>query len=199
MKKQRFFMLGIITVLVAVLSLTFVSSTFAKYTSTVNGNDSARVAKWEWTYEGQDIKTFDDAQFDLFETLVYEVKNDGTIDIASGQDAQVAAGTDAETIIAPGTGGYFTFEFTNNSEVEAQANVVLSATLNGVPIQFSLENTTSAVWGDAASITISEKVEMGATVEVTVYWKWAFTDTVENDLANKTVTVSASTTFTQNN
>lgn len=46
MKKQRFFMLGIITVLVAVLSLTFVSSTFAKYTSSNSGFDTARVAKW---------------------------------------------------------------------------------------------------------------------------------------------------------
>lgn len=46
MKKQRFFMLGIITVLVAVLSLTFVSSTFAKYTSSDSATDTARVAKW---------------------------------------------------------------------------------------------------------------------------------------------------------
>ena len=46
MKKNKLFILGLVTVFVALVSLTLVSSTWAKYTTNVNGSDSARVAYW---------------------------------------------------------------------------------------------------------------------------------------------------------
>ena len=41
MKKNKIFTLGLVITFVFVVSLTLVSGTFAKYTSTVTGNDSA--------------------------------------------------------------------------------------------------------------------------------------------------------------
>ena len=50
MKKNKIFTLGLAIAFVFVLSLTLVSGTFAKYTSTVTGKDSAAVAKWAFKY-----------------------------------------------------------------------------------------------------------------------------------------------------
>ena len=74
MKKNKFFMLGIITVFVAILSLTFVSSTFARYTSQVSGTDSARVAIWKWSFT-EDVQGTQSslATIDLFKTQVYDL------------------------------------------------------------------------------------------------------------------------------
>ena len=47
MKKNRIFILGIVTMFVAILSLTLVSGTLARYTSSGKGSDSVQVAKWD--------------------------------------------------------------------------------------------------------------------------------------------------------
>ena len=46
MKKNKLFLLGLFVVFAAVLSLSLVSNTLAKYTSSATGSDTARVAKW---------------------------------------------------------------------------------------------------------------------------------------------------------
>ena len=50
MKRNKLFILGICTVMVALVSLSLVSGTWAKYTSTVSGSSAARVAKWDVVY-----------------------------------------------------------------------------------------------------------------------------------------------------
>ena len=191
MKKQRFFMLGIITVLVAVLSLTFVSSTFAKYTSTVSGSDSARVAKWAWTYEGVNLGA--DLEFDLFNTIL-DTKDD-------------AAETDvAANLIAPGTHGSFEFNFTNNSEVTGKYTIVFSSGEEVAQIKYSLDETT---WvEDIASLNTDAlikdvNVAMGASSTVTIYWQWVFeggvnpADTTLGLNGGVIQTVTANVTFEQ--
>jgi hypothetical protein len=131
MKKQRFFMLGIITVLVAVLSLTFVSSTFAKYTSTVTGSDSARVAKWAWEINDAALaKGTTELTFNLFDTI-----NDTLAPNADETDV-------ADELLAPGTQGQFVLKFDNLSEVNATYAVDWTVTnANSVPLEFSTNGT----------------------------------------------------------
>ena len=142
MRKNKFFMLGIITVFVAILSLTFVSSTFARYTSTVDGDDTARVAKWSFTYTqnaqndkigaGQDDENYK-VIFDLFNTIK---DSDGADD-----DADVENDNDT-AIIAPGTSGSFTFSLKNDSEVTAEYHIHFTETNNNdIPLQYSLDGT----------------------------------------------------------
>lgn len=185
MKKQRFFMLGIITVLVAVLSLTFVSSTFAKYTSTVTGNDSARVAKWAWTYTpGAEANTI---KFDLFNTVL---DSDGSAET----DIKNADGT----IIAPGTQGSFELKFTNDSEVNAEYSIKFNVeNANDIPVEFS---TNNAHWGSLSDL--SAVVNMGEEASQTIYWRWVFEgdnakDTALGAAATATVKVTATVTWTQ--
>lgn len=66
MKKNKLFLLGLFVVFAAVLSLSLVSNTLAKYTSSKTGSDSARVAKWGivMTVTGNDVLYDDDTTTD---------------------------------------------------------------------------------------------------------------------------------------
>lgn len=90
MKKNRLFVLGLVTVFVALVSLTFVSSTWAKYTTTQSGQDGARVAYWGFT-----------------QPAVI------TIDLFDGTYTNVAA-NDTANVIAPGTTKTQTITFESN-------------------------------------------------------------------------------------
>lgn len=62
MKKNKLFLLGLFVVFAAVLSLSLVSNTLAKYTSSDSGSDTARVAKWGivMTVTGNEVLYDDD-------------------------------------------------------------------------------------------------------------------------------------------
>lgn len=159
MKRNKFFMLGIVTVLVAVLSLTFVSNTFAKYTSTVTGSDSARVAKW--AFGGVDL-TNSEVTFDLFNTNY----TDANVDVDGDGD---------EVVIAPGTTGSFNFTVSNLSEVNALYTIVFEEVDNNIPLQFSLNGTN---WvnsiEDLDNDLANKTINMGDAPSYTVHWRWVF-------------------------
>lgn len=181
MKKQRFFMLGIITVLVAVLSLTFVSSTFAKYTSNVSGTDKAKVAKWEWAFTG-DVQGSDDAaaftKIDLFKTAIYDLNAEDRVDTSSVEQ-HVLAGSE-QPLIAPGTGGTAQFVINNTSEVDAEYSIIYSAQEEGVRLEWSTDNTN---WKDEiTALNVSDVAisKVSGTTTVTLYWRWTFGDPTHN-------------------
>ena len=106
-------MLGIITVLVAVLSLTFVSSTFAKYTTTGSASDSARVAKWGVTISAE---AFGDDQLEA--------------DLATTEN-EIIAGGEAD-LLAPGTGIHFaSIALSGTPEVAVKVTYSAELTLTG--------------------------------------------------------------------
>ena len=198
MKKQRFFMLGIITVLVAVLSLTFVSSTFAKYTSTVEGTDTAKVAKWEWDVAGH--LDGDDHAFttvDLFNTAVYELNAAGNV--TEADDADVVNGTD-KPIIAPGTGGKATFVISNTSEVNAKFAIDFTVNEDDVPLHWSLDNVN---WSEDLADIAETAINAGTESDpITVYWRWAFNgddavDTPLGETATAQPEITVKIVFTQ--
>lgn len=181
MKKQRFFMLGIITVLVAVLSLTFVSSTFAKYTSTVSGDDSAKVAKWEWAFSGDvtgDDHSADTLTVDLFKTAIYDLNAEDRVDLSS-PELHVSAGS-GQPLIAPGTGGKAEFVIKNTSQVDATYEINFTADEKTVRLEWSSDNT---VWKDniqdldVAATNIDKE---SGTATVTLYWRWTFDDATDS-------------------
>ena len=190
MKKQRFFMLGIITVLVAVLSLTFVSSTFAKYTSTVNGSDSARVAKWQFKFNTSDI-TLDSVE-DADQEITFNLFNTLTSESSVSQ-------TDG-TIIAPGTSGSFTFNISNLSEVTAQYALDYSVvnTAN-IPVEYSLDNSTWSKSIDSLDVTASDATKLvyltGKSEDITVYWRWAFYENEAGDQADTNLGIKGTDTI----
>lgn len=192
MKKQRFFMLGIITVLVAVLSLTFVSSTFAKYTSTVSANDTAKVAKWEFQVDSKDI-IGDDPQALVFDLFNQVNDLDANELVTDANDEEVK---DGDVIVAPGTGGKFEFVIKNTSDVSAHLVVSFAELVDELPLEFSLTNEHGS-WTDIAGINTAlaggkDLAYDDATgYTVTLYWRWAFND---NDTADTALGEAATAT-----
>ena len=187
--------------LVAVLAVTmmftmcFVGGTFAKYTSSATGTDSAAVAKWSFKVGETDIATSDTFTFDLFKT----VKDTGGADEA---DINPADGS----IIAPGTQGSFDLVLTNASQVTAQYAIDYTVTNNNdIPVKFSVDGGTT--WtNDLADVAASDSTKLAAnsgTTTIKVQWKWDFNgsddsfDTALGIGGNAVLTVKAEVTATQ--
>ena len=198
MKKQRFFMLGIITVLVAVLSLTFVSSTFAKYTSNGTATDSARVAKWGVVVKA-DVYKDDQLEADLTTT------EDGIVTSATAPD-----------LLAPGTGiNFASISITGTPEVSVEVIYTATLTLEGwsidgtdyVPLVFVIEgtevkgatmaelkaNVEAAIAGHskpyAAGTNLADQAENA--LQVSCYWAFNGDDAKDTALGDAAATGTA--------
>ena len=198
MRKNRLFILGIFTVMVALVSLSLVSGTWAKYTSTVSGEDTARVAKW--AFDGATLAKdggTGTVTFNLFDTIK---------DTNLGDESDVAVGT-GESIIAPGTSGTVTFELKNTGEVNAKATFTISVeNTEEIPVKFYKDSAmTQEVVLTSGNGTVAADVvlNMGtAAQEFTLYWQWAFdgdeiTDTNLGIDGDAEIKVTANVVFVQ--
>ena len=181
--------------LVAVLMTTCaISGTFAKYTTTQTGSDTAKVAKWEFTINGEDMAN--NFTFDLAQTW-------------TDYDGSAEVDVD-DKLLAPGTAGSFKIVLENTSEVNAKYELSLAEAINNLPAgldedDFPVEySTDNAHW--SANITnavASGTIDMGTTATITVYWRWAFEsgndayDTALGTAGDVEVEVTATVILTQ--
>ena len=196
-RKRSSMMVRLVAVLAVTMMFTmcFVGGTFAKYTSSATGTDSATVAKWSFKVGETDIATTDTFAFDLFKTIK---DSNGTAD---ENDMSPVDGT----IIAPGTQGSFDLVLTNASQVTAQYAIDYTVTNNNdIPVKFSVDGGTT--WtNDLADVAASDSTKLAAnsgTTTITVQWKWVFdgndaNDTALGSAATATLTVAAAVTATQ--
>ena len=176
MKRNKLFIAGLVTVFVALVSLTLVSSTWAKYTSNATGSDTARVASWEWKLNDKELH--EAVSFDLFTTVK---DTNGT-----GNEKDVNS-----TLIAPGVQGSFAINLSNASEVTSKLTVTLSAEetsagSHDIPIQYADNAEFTGATSDLASLGWNETVKAGqapATASKTIYWRWVYNG--DTDLDNK--------------
>ena len=186
--------------LVTMIALTLVSGTYAKYTSSASGTDSAVVAKWnikagvsgsETSITGSNATV----AFNLFDTI-----ND-TGNTAAEED--VAAGK-----IAPGTAGSFEMSIKNDSEVTARYGINYTVTGNNVPIEFSTDGSNWVTSLSNVAPSNDTQIAMNDSTTVTVMWRWAFTgegsanytstqtDATDTALGLSTPTVTVNATLT---
>lgn len=162
MKKNRIFILGIVTMFVAILSLTLVSGTLARYTSSGTGVASVNVANWSVVVEDKDVAKNDDFTLSLFDTIYEYDTTSADVDVKDG-------------LIAPGTQGAFDYTLTNDSEVTAKYSVVYTINEDGVPLEWS---TDGVVWTDTlANVTAGDETKLakeGGEATIYIYWRWAF-------------------------
>lgn len=168
MKKNKIFALGLIVTFVAFISLSLVSSTWAKYTSSVSGTSTATVAKW--SFDGVDLST-NTIDFNLFNTIL-DTNDEAETDVKAG-------------LIAPGTKGSARFTFKNTGEVNAKAIVKLELTnTSNIPLTFTLGEETLFADGNSyqKEIPLSMKNDTGTTWALN--WAWAFggDDTTDTQL-----------------
>ncbi len=191
MMKNKMMRVASVLLVAVLLSTCAISGTFAKYTSESTANDTARVAKWNFTVGNDTITTAETFTFDLFTTAYTEenVDKDGL--------------ENNSVVIAPGTTGSATVALTNGSEVNATYAVEFSANESGVPLQWSVDGTE---WVNSiGDLNIaSTAINMGGSATISIHWKWAFeTDTVvgedqsnDKDTALGTAATLAEVSFT---
>lgn len=208
MKKRKVFFASVLLILLAVTTCYTVFGTYAKYATKLTGNDTARVAKWAWEINNENItsttKTIKD--FDLFSNSVL-------LDSSCTTAETDVTSSNSDKVIAPGTCGKFTINVKNNSEVTAKYGYTLSLTNAGnVPLLF--RKGTDGQWTkDLSTLSVADSAE-GSTLavgaakkEATIYWKWDFptTDNEETDATDTAlgfagtakVTVDATLNLTQ--
>lgn len=196
MKKNKIFTLGLVITFVFVVSLTLVSGTFAKYTSTVTGNDSASVAKWAFQY-GTSEGTLSDVDLSSTKTIAFNLF-DTILDTNGDTETDVAANK-----IAPGTKGSFQFVVKNVSEVNATFDLTLELTGAQVPFQYTIQVDEGAA--SSASTTLpmlnNQAINMNASTTITITWEWPFEGNDETDttlgIEASTVTIKATIVFVQ--
>ena len=195
-RKRSSMMVRLVAALAVTMMFTmcFVGGTFAKYTSSATGTDSATVAKWDIKVGGTNIATNNTFTFNLFETIK---DSNGTA------DETYMSPVDG-TIIAPGTRGSFDIVIKNDSQVNATYAIDYTVTnTNNIPVKFSVDGTN---WFDDINYldVRSVAINMGATATVTVQWMWEFEridgdtqDTTLGSAASATLIVSAAVSATQ--
>lgn len=191
MKNNRIVKFMVLVLFVTILAIILVSGTYAKYTTSATGSDSATVAKWSIKLGDEDIAKSTEKTFaiDLFSTITN----------TDGSEEKNVKKTDG-SLIAPGTMGSFTLlSLKNESEVNAKYSVTYTLTNeSGVPLEFTTNKDDESSWkSDFTAINVSnEALAMDATATTaTVYWRWAFTkdtarDTSDTILGTTTPTVT---------
>lgn len=176
--------------LITLLALVLVSGTFAKYTSSADGEDSARVAKWSILVGEKDItKATDKVTFNLFDTI--KDSDGATEDDVKSNDK----------VIAPGTSGSFALDIKNESEVTAEYKVVYGIeNTSNIPLEFTTTPDVEASWTkDITSLNKTDFTELaiGATAEATdttIYWRWAFSTDEAGDVKDTTLGIDGTAT-----
>lgn len=195
MKNNKLAKFMALVLLVTLLAVILVSGTYAKYTTSATGSDSATVARWNITLNGEDIskgtqKTF---KLGLFDTI-----NDTDF---TSEDSDVTAGK-----IAPGTTGKFEIaKLINNSDVNAQYKITYSIDNNNIPLEFSKDkNAADSEWKSLSEFSMNDFVALAkdSTEGVstgTIYWRWKFErndDSADTDFGINTPEVVVTATIT---
>lgn len=209
MKKNKLFIAGLVTVFIALCSLTLVSSTWAKYTSTASGQDSARVARWGFSTTSVNIDN-------LFKQA-YDSSVQSTVDV-------IAPGTSNSVLIV--------FEPTGGApEVSYRLSYEVDFVFENEDLKTKLDKNSSFEWTiqieNNSNLFVYQKVEdfekalesLSADYEpgelpnsgrITIGWRWDFdgplnnfeNDALDTELGNyaeelKTVKLTIKVTATQ--
>lgn len=196
MKNNKLAKFMALVLLVTLLAVILVSGTYAKYTTAVSAKDTATVARWNITLNGEDISkgTQKTLKLGLFDTI-----NDTDF---TSEDSDVTAGK-----IAPGTTGKFEIaKLINNSDVNAQYKITYSIdNNNNIPLEFSKDqNAADSEWKSLSEFSMNDFVALAkdSTEGVstgTIYWRWKFErndDSADTDFGINTPEVVVTATIT---
>ena len=196
MKNNKLAKFMALVLLVTLLAVILVSGTYAKYTTAVSAKDTATVARWNITLNGEDISkgTQKTLKLGLFDTI-----NDTDF---TSEESDVTAGK-----IAPGTTGQFEIaKLINNSDVNAQYKITYSIdNNNNIPLEFSKDqNAADSEWKNLSEFSMNDFVALAkdSTEGVstgTIYWRWKFErndDSADTDFGINTPEVVVTATIT---
>lgn len=201
MKKNKLFIIGLVTVFVALLSLTLVSSTFAKYVTTGTGSASARVAKWGFKEVTMNLES--ELFKDVYKTDELENVKSAVKVIAPGTEGSASFGFiyDATGVTTPEVAYNFTINATGNCDETIKNNPSIKWYLDDTPYSFDgLLDAIKALSGDS---TGTKRYEAGTLPTLgadgnfmhTVKWVWEFDGNDDKDTAMGNATALAQVTL----
>lgn len=196
MKKKMTVLGGLL--LAALVSAYSVCGTYAKYISSIDFADEARVAKWEFKVNGEDPAAFNNFDIDLFKDS-YEIENINHQFVVSSEPGV--------KVVAPGTQGEYALALTGTAETNYTvkldnvevANTIKTTDKDGKeysPIKFSLTVGTDEV---VSNVSIDELEEALAELyngqdvypanhtlneELVISWKWDFEQPVPDTITD---------------
>ena len=189
MKKNRMMRLASILLVCVLLTTSVISGTFAKYTTKIDSEDSARVAKWGFERSNS---------MDITDLFANAYK--GT------DDKDTVVGAEDADVIAPGTWGTTSFKFAYDESAGETPEVAYTFTVDttGSAIVASIEDNDNIKWKlddgewgawsdlltairdlsgstDGSGVKTYEPGELPDEFtadddEHTIVWKWAFDD-----------------------
>lgn len=144
MKKNWVLRLGLLAMVLTLVTMPMVSSTYAKYVTSATGSDTARAAKWGVTVNADFQNVFGDA---------YEATATDTSVAYTDNTATVIAEADNTDVIAPGTKGSFTFGISGDPEVSVATDYTATITRTNWtvdgddydPIKYTITRTIDGV------------------------------------------------------
>ena len=176
MKKTKLMRAALLLLVLTLITSCFVGGTFAKYTTSANGSDSARVAKWGFNNASVVLT-------DLFKTA-YDKNVQGKVDV-------IAPGTTNSATFSFAYGGATTApEVAYTFEVSTKGSSCADSIKNNRNIQWKLDNGAWGTWD--ALITaiealdgnkVENKYDPGQLPDAftaadgnthTVSWQWLF-------------------------
>ena len=114
MKKNKMMRIASFLLVAVLMSTCAISGTFAKYVTSDDATDSARVAKWGVSVDITTTGLFKES----YGTNASPVPKD-----EGGTDISVSVNGNSEEVVAPGTSGAFTFYITGTPETAVNVNV----------------------------------------------------------------------------
>ncbi len=164
MKKNLWFKLGLFCTALVLVATCFISSAWAKYTSSTTLTDTARVAKF-------DVTMPQTTNFNLFETKLTNIVKDGSNVNAVGDN----------NVIAPGSHGEYTLAIQNSGEVAVSFTFTVTDTNeNNIPLKFKVdgsdtEYSTFAAAVDAAFGSAGTVIGVGeSAISKKITWSWPY-------------------------
>ena len=167
MKKNLVFKLGLFCA-----ALVLVANAWAKYTTSAATTDSARVAKFAVSLNGNQNENFKNFEFDVFTT-----KFDNIVQNTSKENK-----VDTTKIIAPGSYGSFDIIIDSDSEVAVHFDFIVESELNtnNIPLVWtlngneydSLTEVFDAINGYAGYTDFAVGANDARTI--TIGWSWAY-------------------------
>ena len=185
MKENQILKITGLTLCVSVIALVLVSGTYAKYTSSASGSDTATVAKWDIKAGAVDNElsitgSNSTVAFNLFDTILDE---NGTTekDVIADENGKVLK-------IAPGTSGAFELSIKNDSEVNAEYSITFEIDDTKLPEGTSLPlefKVNDGEWSNSLSEVSTTALNMNNSDIANVQWRWAYDSTTgdSNDTA----------------
>lgn len=146
MKKNVMMRVASIMLVLVLMSSSVISGTFAKYVTSDNGSDSARVARWGVTI---------DATVDMFADA-YKHGEMAWADVDDDQTVTVRANTQGQNLVAPGTYGTMAdFDIAGVPEVDVQVTYTGVLTLTGWFLDANLNGVQDAGETDYCPLVIN--------------------------------------------